>query len=578
MPGLNAEILNILEPTHAIKTNLKKAKATHKGRTIAFSILIFFIVLFAGGIWYWNANKETIIKTKIETAVRDKSNDLYKIKYDSLQLDELSGYLSVSNMNLMYDSARYNVLDKLGNAPSVLLNIHIPQIIASGVNTSRVLIKNEIVGRKLEIIRPVINIIYPNSKKDKRATVPPKEIFEQILGNIKLIQADTIVITDAQINTSTTRKTKKVNIHLQDVSMTLVNLKVDSISNADTSRILFAKEVNIICRKITWRSASKFYNYTADNISINSVNNLLRVKNFRVVPVMNEDAFVNAKPIQDYRFDFSFSDVQLQNINMEQLFAATITADTMLIGPASLKIYCDVAIPSDKKNRIERYPLHVIELIPIPVNVKKLILSNAFVEYKERSSITRESGKVQFYSINANFSNITNDKKSVATNNIMTADINTKFLNITPLKTNWKFYLLHPEGRFDVNGSLAAMDATLFNPLTIPMGPSRINKGMINALEFNFRGNDNGMDGDMKLLYTDFNITMLERDKGATEMDRKSLQSALANLIIINSNPKKHGDIREVQTHIDRNTNQSIFYLSWKSLLSGIEKTVGIKK
>jgi hypothetical protein len=556
---------------------LKKVTANHKGRTIAFGLLIFFILIFAGGIWYWNANKATIIKNKIETAVRDKSNGLYKIKYDSLSVDELSGYLSISNMELLYDSNRYTVLDKLGEGPAVLLSIHIPQIIASGVKTSRVLLNNEIVGRKLEIIRPVIDITYTNSKKDKPATVPPKEIFEQILGNLKLLQADTVIVTDAQINTSSLR-TKKVNIHLQDVSMTLVKLRVDSISNADTSRILFAKEVNISCRKITWLSGNKFYNNTADNISINSANKQLRVKNFRMVPVMDEDAFVNAKPVQDYRFDLSFSDIQLQNIDMEQLFEAAIIADTMLIGPASLKIYCDVAIPSDIRNRPEQYPLHIIEFIPVPVNIRKIILSNAFVEYKERSSITRESGKVQFYNINAIISNITNEKKAVAANNIMTADISSKFLNKTPLKTSWKFYLLHSEGRFDVNGSLTAMDARLFNPLTIPMGPSRINKGTIKSLEFNFSGNDAAMDGNMKLLYDDFKITMLEKDKGATNMDRKFLQSTLANLLIINSNPKKHGDIREVQTYIDRNTNQSMFFLLWKSLFNGIEKTVGIKK
>src|SRR5204862_446799 len=91
---------------------------------------------------------------------------------------------------------------------------------------------------------------------------------------------------------------------MQDVSMTLVKLRVDSISNADTSRILFAEEVNISCRKITWLAGNKFYNYTADDISISSVNNQLRAKNFRVVPVMDEDAFVNAKPVQDYKSIF----------------------------------------------------------------------------------------------------------------------------------------------------------------------------------------------------------------------------------------------------------------------------------
>jgi ribosomal protein S8 len=301
------------------------------------------------------------------------------------------------------------------------------------------------------------------------------------------------------------------------------------------------------------------------------------IRNFRVAPVMNEDAFVNAIPLQDYRYDFSFSNIEMQNINLPQLFEANIIADTMLIGPASFKVYCDVGIPSDRQKRKERYPLHVIEVIPVPVRIGKIMLSDSFVEYKERSSITRKSGKVQFYSVNASIRNVTNDKNVIAVNNVMTANISARFLNRTPLKTNWRFYLLHPKGRFDVNGSLAAMEGAILNPLTLPMGPARINKGKLNSLEFNLQGNDNGMDGSLKMLYDDFNITMLEKDRGAKELDRKSFTSIMANLLIINSNPRKHGDVRVAQVHVDRNTNQSIFYLSWKTLFTGIEETVGIR-
>jgi hypothetical protein len=58
------------------------------------------------------------------------------------------------------------------------------------------------VGRKLEIIKPVINIIYTNAGIGFIPFITPKEIYEQILGNLDLIQDDTVLIIGAQITTS----------------------------------------------------------------------------------------------------------------------------------------------------------------------------------------------------------------------------------------------------------------------------------------------------------------------------------------------------------------------------------------
>jgi len=179
----------------ALKTKLKKVTSTHRGRKIAFGILIFFIALIAGGLWYWNTHKKAIIKNKLEKAITEKSDSLYIIKYDSLDLDEIEGYLSITNMNLSFDSSRYLQLKGTGNEPSILLKIHIPRISVSGVKTKEAIIGDEIVGRKLEIIKPVINIIYTNTGKDSAKVVPPKEIYEQILGNLNLIKIDSVIIS-----------------------------------------------------------------------------------------------------------------------------------------------------------------------------------------------------------------------------------------------------------------------------------------------------------------------------------------------------------------------------------------------
>lgn len=561
----------------AIKTKFKKATATPRRRIITLSILLVFLSAIAGGIWYWNANKKAIIRNELEKAINKKSKGLYKIQYDNMELDEVAGSLSVSNLNLAYDSIKYTDLEKQEKAPPVLFNIHIPGINVSGVKTPRALLEKEIAGKKLEIKKPVIDIIYTHSGKDSLRITPTKELYEQILGNLDLIKMDTVLITGAQINTRN-RKTGKTIIQFLNTSITLVDVQVDSTGNADITRLLFAKEIDMSCEKLAWSSPNKLYNYSADSISLSSLSRDLRIKSFRLDPTLNEAAFVKALPTQDDRFDFLINNIRIRNIDLPELFNEKIVADSMLIQSASFKIYRDLAIPRDKKNRVGSYPHQVIVKIPVPFHVGKLILSGGFLEYKERNHITRQSGKVQFYNIYAAINNFTNDKTAIAANNIMTADISSRFLNKTPLKVTWSFYLLHPKGRFDVKGTLGAINAEELNPLTEPMGPARIKEGNISRLEFNLQGHDYGMDGNVKFLYDNLKVIILEKDKGSKELDEKALLSFAANIMIKNSNPKRNEKIRVIQIHNDRDINRSIFHVTWKTLFKGVKESAGINK
>lgn len=560
-----------------IKNKFKKATATHKGRTIILSILIFFIAVITAGLWYWNTHKKAIIKSEMEATIREKSNGLYKIKYDSLDMDEIAGYLSISNMSLFYDSTRYLELSKHGKEPSILLSIRIPEITVSGLKTKQALIDDEIVGRKLKIKNPVIDIIYTNSGEDSSRKIPPKEIYEQVLGNLDLIKADTVLISGAQITTSSLHN-KKTSVQIQDVTITLVDVNVDSSSNADTTRILFAKESSITCSKLSWTSADKLYNYYADSISINSVSRNLHIKSFRAVPTLNEKAFVKALPTQADRYDYSISNIEIQNINLQQLFEENIVADKVLIPSASLKIYRDLAIPRDKRNRVGAYPHQLMQKIPVTFRVEKIVVTNGFIEYKERHNISRMAGRIQYYHLNATISNFTNDKKAIAVNNVMTVDMNSMFLNRSPLHVTGQFFLLHPKGRFDLKGSFGAMDATFLNPVIERTGLTHIKSGKINGAEFSVQGNDYTADGTVKMMYDDLKVATLEKDKGSSQLDTKALSSFIANIMIKNANPKGNNDVRVAQVHLDRNTNSSFFNFSWKTLFKGIKETVGLKE
>jgi hypothetical protein len=548
------------------KSKLRKRRIS----ILVISVLSVLVGAAIFGYWYWNTNKDVIIENEIEKAISKNNDGLYRISYDDMKVDEAAGSLSVFNMKLSYDSIEYQE-----KSPSMLFTISIPEMNVVGVKTKKALLDKEIVGRKLEIINPVIDLEYTYQGKDSTRNVPTEEIYRQVLSNLDVIEIDSVLIKGAHVRTSN-KKTGKVIIDVKDNDLSLIGLKVDSVSFKDSSRFLFSESLNVDIAKIAWPSPDKLYNYQAENIALRSGAGTLSVSQISIIPKLGENEFVNAIPTQDDRFHFSFNNVVFSGVDIRRLPDEYLKSETMTIGRSSFKIYRDLARPRDKKNRVGQYPHQVMDDIPLRFNIKRVNVRNSFVEYKERNHITRQSGKVQFYSVNGTITNFTNDKKS--SNKIMRATVNSSFLNKTSLKTDWTFYLFDPKGRFDVSGNIGAIDGQALNLLAEPMGPASIEEGQMKGMTFNLHGDDYSMDGDIKMLYEDLDVALLEKDKGATETDKKFLTSLIANLAIKNSNPKGNDEVRVQQVHLSRDTNRSLFNLCWKTIFKGIQETVGIKR
>ena len=563
----------------AIRRRYKQATSTRKGRILLLSIVLVVLAAIAGGLIYWSIYKKQIIRDQLENAIRQKSQGLYNITYDSLKLDEVGGNLSVQNFSIVYDSLRYIKLVENQLAPPSLLRIKIPELRVTGVKTPRALIENEIVGRTLLIRDPEIEIIYTNAGKDSARSTPTRDVYEQILGNLDLIKVDSVMIVGGHITTKNL-KTGKTNIELLRTDIRLYDVAIDSMSNLDSTRIMFSKSIELECGAVRWSSKNNLYHYGADSIRLNSASRTVDIHRFYIDPQLPEDAFVRSLPTQDDRFDFAVNGIRITGIDYLGLFNERVTADSVVLRDANFKIYRDLNIRRDKKNRVGTYPHQAIAKLPIPVMVKKLVIQHSYIEYKERGIITKQSGRVRFYNARAVFSNLTNDSQAIRKNNVMSMDMSTSLLNKATLRTNWRFFLDDRKGKFAVSGSLGRIaHAEDLNVLTEPMGPARIESGDIKSLEFSFTGNDYNMNGNVKLLYDDLKIAVLQKDEETKKLEKRKLISFVANIIVKNSNPARRKDEpRVIQVNNQRDTNRSIFHLAWKSLFKGIKETAGINK
>ncbi|MGN6292926.1 MAG: hypothetical protein ACTHMV_09305 [Chitinophagaceae bacterium] len=561
----------------AITKKISKATSTPKGKIIFFGIVIGLLAISTGAVVYWSVYRKQIVRTKLEDAIRKKSKGLYKVHYDKLAMDEMAGDLVVTNFSIQYDPVKYKAMQEAGSTPPALLKIHIPSLIVSGVKTPRALLNKEIVGKNLQIINPVIDIIYTYAGRDSARNVPTKEVYEEILGDLNLIKIDTLLISNASITTRDI-KTGEARAELKNTSVELQDVMVDSTAWADTTRLFFSKQADIRASGISWKSREKPYLLGFDSVHLNSTSKKVSIGRFHIDPLLPEDAFIRSLPRQEDRFDFSIKGITISNMDFPALFNEEIFADSIEVETASFKIYRDLGYKRGIRGPVKTFPHQSLLKIPVPFRFKKLVLANTFIEYKERAVISRQAGKVQFYHTHAVITNLTNWQDAAPVNNMLTVDIRTRFLNKAPLRVTWKFYLFNPEGRFDITGNLGAMDATQVNALSVPMAPARIENGRINDLSFNLAGNSSNMTGDVKLLYKDLKISLLQKDEETRKLEKKKLASFAANIAIKNSNPSgKKDEVRIAHVNFKRDRHRSIFHLSWKSLYTGIKESVGIK-
>jgi hypothetical protein len=130
--------------------------------------------------------------------------------------------------------------------------------------------------------------------------------------------------------------------------------------------------------------------------------------------------------------------------------------------------------------------------------------------------------------------------------------------------------------KFQGNRALSPpFNAKLLNVVSIPMSLIRVNTGTINSVDFNFEGDNLQAGGKFVMKYNDFKIDVLKQDKTAGKIKKKGITSLIANVIVTNDNPR-NDNLREEKPHFNRDVQKSFFNLVWKTIFTGMKKTVGV--
>lgn len=544
-------------------------------KTRSRSVIIYIIssVLLIAGFFIWRNYKYKLVNKKLDNLVTGKSKGLYQLSYQHLVIDEALGNLSAEEVDMLPDSEVYRNLSEQNKLPETIFYIHIPRLSISGVKTPRALLNKEISAHIIRIQDARIEIRSESHGPKKHSNfreILASEQYRQLIGKLKSIHADSVILENASLILSEAR-TKNVTCHVTGLSIRFAGLAIDSTNQQDSSRLLFTDDQAIHFKELILPQKNKQSEIRITDLDYNSKSGLLHTNQIRVIPFLSETAFAKAHHFAKDRLNITVGGMDVIHINRQALLRQKIVADSLILHEGDFHIFRDKSVPHDSVDRTNDFPQQVLMRLPMPVYIGKLILRNSYIEYKEKNDKSDSSGRVAFYNVQCEITHVTNMMDSIRINHQMRLHFNSSFLNKTKFTAGIRFRLNDPTGRFQLDAELGEIKAAELNDLLRPMALAELDKGDIHSLKYHLDATNTHGKGTLVFKYSDLKVKLLKKDDDKNKYKTKFFPSLAAGVLLKKSNPQ-NGKTRVGQVDFNRDIHRSIFNFMWKSLFSGIKQ------
>lgn len=309
---------------------------------------------------------------------------------------------------------------------------------------------------------------------------------------------------------------------------------------------------------------------TVSNIRFDSRSGVFSLDSLALAPQFGMEEFA--------RRNFSHSDwtkvatgaVTASGIDTERFLSdGVLRIDSVGLASASLESYKDRNVV--QAPRVKRMLHESVQRLPIPIYIRTAHIGHADAAYRELARGGINIGVVEFAGLTGNFDGLTNihsDSEPFYT-------LRAHGLVYGNGKLSATFYLPKDArtNRFEVEGHLSDMDATLVNRMVTPLENAAVRSGRIDDMAFHITGTEMESNVQMTMLYHNLDVALLKYEDH--HLHERKLITWLANKVVRPDNP--HNGV----THTGHGTTERDFQRSqynylWRSLLPGVKGCVGL--
>lgn len=520
------------------------------------------------------------IIAKLQQLVKDGSDGLYYLSIGKIDPHVLASSIDITDAVLIPDSAIIKELDKVHALPDDIFKISFSLLHLDGVGLNDVLSKDHLSLKSILVKKPFIEVYHKERwyNKELRKKTDSLTLYKKIMKKIKSISVDSIEMSDCTFISHLFSKKYQTN-KLNDVSINMKDVLIDSSTQYDTKLFMFAKKADLSAKNLYGRTPDSLYYFKCRSIDISTAENNLTILNIELHPRGSRQQFESHLKQRKEIYNLSIPKITVSGINWWDLAnQKDIIAKEATIHNGSCDIFLDRSLPF-RKVKINNFPHQILMRLPIHMSITKMHIRNCNLAYSEHNPGMDKTGTIYIDDMNGEVTNITNMREQIKKHKLLVIKSSGLFMHTIPMTNSFTFNLSkYRTGDFTMDLNVGAMDTSILNPITEPMGEFMIKKGSIQKGIAHVIGNNFKGGGKGELLYKDLYLVGLKKDKNKPGgIKKKSIVSFFGNVFLIkNNNPKKDNPPRVVNFNFKRESKTTFFSLVWGTIFLGILKTIGL--
>lgn len=532
-------------------------------------ILIFLVN------WYVNYRLKPKLEAQLKERIHTGTDGRYRLAYKQLSLSLLRGSATATDVRLMPDKTANTASPP---HPAATYQVRIGQLRISGVGLLRWLLSKRLYISTIVIDTPSVSMLqHPQNDTTKvdTASESPESPLEKLTKAVSHIRVNRILLREGQLETE--QESNAAHLQAQRINATLRDIRIDSASLTDTTRLYGAESVDVQVRTLNYIRPDGLYRLRTGPLQFQTEAGELSIDSLRYgLTVSKAEFYRRMKRAED------IADIEISRIRLDGMEKASwvkrqlLAAAALHIDSGNISVYKDKTLPNPPEDKIGKSPHQQLLRLKQPLAIDSVLLHALNISFTEVSDKTGKAGTVTFDQTNGTFRNVTNDSTTLARDRYMRLHARSRVMGAGDLTVDFRFDLLDPLGAHTYSAKLAAMDGTAFNRMLTPQLNLEIESAAINAMRFDMKADDRGTGGTLQLDYEKLKVKFLKEDNDG-EMSEKRVFSFFANRFLLNdSNPDANGVRHTGEIYLPRPNDFSFFKMIWRSIREGTKACIGL--
>ncbi|PRD48679.1 hypothetical protein C5745_05660 [Sphingobacterium haloxyli] len=531
---------------------------------------------------YYIGNWKPKIKGKLEEMVRQKSQGLYTLVYEDMELRALTGTVRLRNVELVPDSIVYNDQVATKIAPDDRFHVRLASLEVEGVSLWSALIRKELSIRYVTLNDAEVRILsephaYNDTVKYNRDTA----LYDRINDVFKSIQIDKVSVEHLNIVYSKTENGSTNEIKADSMRFRFYDILIDENAAKDSMRVYYCKALQVDIPKFEYDIPNSPYKVGFDHLEMDSRNNELMLAKLGLSPKIRKvDYFRDDKQNKALIF-LNFDTVKLEKIRLRDLIdRERISAAYVHVRGGTASFHKDKRFQQDNVNKIGEAPHQKIMGVNQLLYFDTILVDGVYLSYHELSGKYLREGVITFEKVHGNITNLTNDTSQLEKDGFMRADLRASLMGSGRLHARFGFDMLSKNGSHSYAGTLGSMEVSAFNRIITPLLNLQFASGNVRRIRFDMQGNDYRNWGKLYFDYDQLKVNLLYPPGAeSNKRGKRGILTFLLNQLLINdSNPDANEVYHIGEVDYERVPEYSHFKTIWKSLQEGLQQTVGLSE